>query len=113
MYCSMKCAAADPGRQNKGGYISEGYRRIAIRDESGRPKYVLEHRHVMQQQFGRPLARFENVHHINGNRLDNRAENLELWVRSQPPGQRAEDKDEWAIAWLHSRGYLITPSGHK
>ena len=59
-------------------------------------KSILEHRHVMQQHLGRDLLDGENVHHINGVRSDNRISNLELWSTSQPPGQRAIDKLNWA-----------------
>lgn len=38
----------------------------------------LLHRHLMEQKIGRPLARNEHVHHVNGDEHDNRPENLEL-----------------------------------
>ena len=58
---------------------------------------VAEHRIIMEQILGRELLPGENVHHINGIKTDNRPENRELWVTSQPTGQRPED----LVAWAH------------
>lgn len=62
----------------KGGtYLHEGYRNVWVNG-----KYRKEHDLVMEKKIGRKLTKDEVVHHINGNKLDNRIENLELMTKS-------------------------------
>lgn len=56
----------------------------------------MEHTVVMAEMIGRPLLPGENVHHKNGVRDDNRPQNLELWAKCQPSGQRVVDLIAWA-----------------
>lgn len=63
-------------------------------------KRVFEHRYVMERHLGRPLWPDEQVHHVNGDRADNRLANLELWSTRQPAGQRVADKVTFALEIL-------------
>lgn len=89
------CLLAERGS----GHISKAGYRMVYRyghPNSHKNGAVLEHRLVMSEHIGRPLLDTEYVHHINGDRIDNRIENLELWDHSQPCGQRIADKVDWA-----------------
>lgn len=46
-------------------------------------KYKFEHRLIMEEHIGRKLSRDEVIHHINGNRLDNRIENLVIMTNEE------------------------------
>lgn len=83
-------------RLNDDGYLTEY--------DYATKKRRLQHRIVMEQLLGRPLRPGENVHHINGIRSDNCPENLELWVSSQPSGQRVDDLVQWAYEIIELYG---------
>lgn len=53
----------------------------------------------MEEHLGRVLLPNENVHHKHGDRTDNKIENLELWVKIQPSGQRVSDLIEYVVRY--------------
>jgi hypothetical protein len=86
--CSLKCRGKlvrllPPNKQprwkggrgkTRGGYIT-----ICV----GKRKRTMEHRLIMKNMLGRFLKKNEVVHHINGDRIDNRPKNLMIMSNSE------------------------------
>lgn len=83
---NKKYNSGENGNNWKGGrrISSEGYIKIYMPDHPHAiGGAVYEHRYVMEQHIGRLLTKNEVVHHINGNKSDNRLENLMLLTQSE------------------------------
>lgn len=57
-----------------------------VRDKNGTLRF--EHRIIMEEHLGRKLDSEEFVHHKNGNKQDNRIENLQVVTRKTHGGYR-------------------------
>lgn len=68
-----------------GYWINEDGYKVIENSGVNQGRKILEHRLVMEQFLKRRLDTNELVHHKNGNKLDNRIENLELTTRSEHP----------------------------
>lgn len=83
-------------KRNNPGSRGDGYVSGYVM-KNGKRSHYRQHRLVWELHHGRELREFENIHHINGIRSDNRIENLQLWAKAQPIGQRPEDLVEWVL----------------
>lgn len=83
------------------------YKRIRI---NGKP--MDEHRYIMEQHLGRKLLRSEYVHHINGNKLDNRIENLMIMTPLAHNRLHKEKHPKIKIC-LNCRKKFIVPVKHR
>ncbi len=100
-------------KKNGEGYLDpNGYvqiTRLGHPNTTSKTGRIAEHTFIMAEFIGRPLKKLESVHHKNGIRNDNRIENLELWHKGQPAGQRLEEKLAWAKKFLEEYGYIVNP----
>ena len=72
------------GKCKTGGYIKVKAYNHPDRDAQN---YVREHRLVMEKILGRRLKSWEEIHHINGIKTDNRPKNLKLVIKKKHFGK--------------------------
>ena len=77
---------------------SDGYIRVKVSDKG---RWPLQHRHKMEKELGRPLEKYETVHHKNTVKHDNDIKNLELWSHSHLPGGRVEDRINYYVEQIY------------
>lgn len=106
-YCSRPCAWANNGRNNplagKGlGWVNgRGYRELRVNGA-----VVKEHRLFAEQKIGRPLFPDEDVHHLNGDKADNRPENIDIMSHGEHSTHHNYER-------VHKRGYRLNLSDNE
>jgi len=76
--------ASENANWRGGRYLSNGYVFVYAPDHvSARKGYVAEHRLKLERKLGRALTSREIVHHVNGNKADNRLANLQLTTSAE------------------------------
>jgi hypothetical protein len=65
-----------------GQYLSNDGYVVLSKTKDGR-KEIKYHRYLMEEHLGRRLLPTEIVHHINGDKLDNLIENLQVMSRTE------------------------------
>lgn len=82
-FCSPECASKYKVEHYKHKtYFENGYV-VEFHNGYNKKGNVKQHRRIMEDFLGRKLSENEVVHHINGDKTDNRIENLQVMTRSE------------------------------
>lgn len=107
-YCSVPCARKKNGGHNRidgpsWWTNSRGYIEGRVWTADGSRRRVRQHRFVMEQALGRELRPSETVHHINGDKTDNRLANLQLMEHGAHSRLHNSERE-------YARGYKLSLS---
>lgn len=103
--CSPKCRKQycrdNSIRKKSGSWMENGYRVLYVDGDDS----IKEHIHIAQVKYGRKLEKDEVVHHINGIKLDNRPENLQIMKRRDHTVLHRKQEYDAAkfVHWLNQR----------
>ncbi len=70
-------------------------------------KWIFTHRRVAEKMVGEPIPAGFEVHHINSNKMDNRAENLEVLPQEEHQALHSAERmviDEHSAGWAEFPG---------
>lgn len=99
-FCSGSCRSKFTKWKGGRNPSVNGYMRITMPDGS----VMLEHRLIAAQMLGRPLHRHECVHHRNGDKMDNRPENLQILTQAEHMkihGTGRKPRMVWSFKYAH------------
>ena len=105
-YCSQACTRSRNGGHNRKPEVWWSNQKGYIEGRvwaNGVQRQVKQHRWVIEQAIHRRLERDEHVHHINGEKADNRIENLEIV-------HAGEHSHSHNLRRIYRRGYKLNLS---
>ena len=86
----------------KGGYITkDGYLSICVNG-----KEIGLHKYLLEIKLGRKLTKNEVAHHIDGNKLNNDINNIQLMTRSEHIKHHRKQLEDGKINKMHKDGGL-------
>lgn len=98
LYCNRLCAISafrkNPPTKKNGWWWEDGYKVLY-----NKGNHIKEHIFIMQNSIGRKLGKDEIVHHKNGDKGDNRIENLEVMGRAEHASHHQKGVPEKKSRW--------------
>ena len=102
--CSKSCAGK-LNKDRKRWRITNGYKEIYHPSHDRKNKYIREHVLVMSEFLGRTVKYPENIHHIDGDKLNNNISNL-VWFPNVSGHSRLHKQMERLVQEMYKDGLV-------